>query len=459
MIIQLTPRYIAYTLFKRWKVIVLFAVASVLTAALYIFLVPWRYESDARIVIKVSEDDVSDASITEQPGQAANPAIFGDVVLQIVNSRADILQSEDVTRATLQKLGVAKVYPEILASPPRFFGTAFDAANHRLIKDLTVTPVRGSNSLAVSLLNRNPQIAQETLRTLIAVFMDKQAQVMRNPRARFLEEQLVKARKRVDAAQSALLGFKSKKRIMSLDDERQLLLKQRDQLEANLASENTQTLGTSITEAHNVLATAEQRYLQAKQTYAPGTPSLEDARNALDLSQQQYDALLKSLANVGGSAPDSNVRPHESTPPAAKGGLPKTWTTQLESVNARLNHLNESEGDLLTLQRQLDVASEDYKAFLQRAADAHVSEALNEQGAAVSQEPTLPYQPARPRIFLVAALAILFGLIGGLGLCFLLEMADETIGMPEQVEPLLGLPVLATLNRDRAIRNLASSVG
>jgi uncharacterized protein involved in exopolysaccharide biosynthesis len=276
----------------------------------------------------------------------------------------------------LQKLGVAKVYPEIRKSPPRFFGTAFDAANNRLInKDLTVTPIRGSNSLAVSLLNRNPQVAQETLRTLIAVFMEKQAQVMRNPRAEFLEEQLAKARAVVDAAQSALLQFKNKNGIVSLDDERPLLLKQRDQLEQNLASENTQTLGASITNAHSVLAAAEQRYLQARQTYAPGTPSLQDARNALDLSQQQYDVLMKSLATVGRQAPQPpNAQSHDPGAKAdVKGGLAKMWMIQLELVKVRLDRLNRSEGDLLNLQRQLDVASEDYKAFLQRTADAHVT--------------------------------------------------------------------------------------
>jgi uncharacterized protein involved in exopolysaccharide biosynthesis len=430
-----------------------------LAAALYVIVVPWRYESDARIVIKVAEQDVSDAGITQQPVQAATQAVYGDIVLQIVNSRADILQSEDVTRATLQKLGLAKVYPEILESPPRYFGTAFDAANYRLVnKDLTVTPIRGSNSLAVSLLNRNPHVAQETLRTLIAVFMDKQAQVMRNPRAKFLEEQLAKARTIVEGAQRALLEFKNKNGIVSLDDERPLLLKQRDQLEQNLASENTQTLSESITTAHSVLAAAEQRYLQARQTYAPGTPSLQDAHNALDLSQQQYDVLMKSLATVGRPGLQSPNALSSNPASQAKGGLSKRWMTQLESVNGRLEQLNQSEGDLLNLQRQLDVASQDYKAFLQRTADAHVTEALNEQGAAVSQEPTLPYEPARPRIFLVAVLSILLGLIGGLGLCFILEMADETIGMPEQVEPLLGLPVLATLNRDRTIRNIARGV-
>jgi uncharacterized protein involved in exopolysaccharide biosynthesis len=288
--------------------------------------------------------------------------------------------------------------------------------------------------------------------------MDKQAQVMRNPRAKFLEEQLTKARTIVDGAQRALLDFKNKNGIVSLDDERPLLLKQRDQLEQNLASENTQTLSESITTAHSVLAAAEQRYLQARQTYAPGTPSLQDARNALDLSQQQYDVLMKSLATVGRPGLQSLNALSSSPASQTKGGLSKRWMTQLESVNARLEQLNQSEGDLLNLQRQLDVASQDYKAFLQRTADAHVTEALNEQGAAVSQEPTLPYEPARPRILLVAVLSILLGLIGGLGLCFILEMADETIGMPEQVEPLLGLPVLATLNRDRTIRNIARGV-
>jgi len=56
-------------------------------------------------------------------------------------------------------------------------------------------------------------------------------------------------------------------------------------------------------------------------------------------------------------------------------------------------------------------------------------------------------------------MAIALGLFGGLGLCFFLEAMGETIGMPEQVEPLLGVPVIATLNRDRAIRRLGRRQG
>jgi uncharacterized protein involved in exopolysaccharide biosynthesis len=465
MIVHLSPRYVAYTLFKRWQVFALFFMACMLLAGLYVALVPWRYESDAQIVFKIGEQDIAEANPTLPPGQMRQQA-SGDIMRRIVNTQLDILQSTDVTRATLEKVGVAKVYPEIAKSPPSFFGTPIspiDAANNRLVnKDLTVTVAPNSNTLEVSLLNTNPLVAQQTLRTLIAVFMAKDSEVMRNPRANFLEEQVAAARAKVNAAQNALLEYKRENGITSLDHERLLLLNQRDLLEQDLSAENTTSLQQSVTSAHNLLAGAEQRYLQAEQTYTPDNPLLQDARRALVLARRQYDTLMQSLANNPGSRPQPLGRPRSASKAAANNALTNLWVNQLKSVNDRLDHLNQAEGGLLNLQRQLAVASQDYTTFMQRTADARVTEALNQQGTpsiAVSQEPTLPFKPAKPRILLVLALGVVLGLFGGFGLCFFLEATSETIGLPEQVEPLLGLPVVATLNRDRAIQKLAHGHG
>ena len=64
----------------------------------------------------------------------------------------------------------------------------------------------------------------------------------------------------------------------------------------------------------------------------------------------------------------------------------------------------------------------------------------------VVQAPSMPYRPARPRKLLLFALALFAGLAGGLALCLLMEMLDDTIALPEQVEALTGLPLLAVVD-------------
>ena len=430
--------YLFYTVFKRWKAYALFFLICVLMSGLYVWYTPWYCQSVAHIIIKAGDQDIAEANSNLLPQQTQQTS--SEIIRRVVNTHLGVFHSKDVTRETMKRLGLNAVYPEIVVSPPPFFGTPLDAAIERLDKtDLSVTAPPNSNMLEVSLDNRNPEMAQKALITLITVFMEKDSEVMRDARANFLTEQVTAARNKVESIQQAMLAYKQQNGISSLDDERSLLLRQRDLLEQNLANENMQSVHLSLATAQIALATAEQNYLRFEQSYVADSPLRQRALTALNLARQQYKALLASISSDQGSS------------------LTATWAERLATVNDRLGRLNQAEGKLIDLRRHLDIATQTYTAFAQRLANADFTLALNQHGSpsvAISQEPTLPYAPARPRIGLVLVLGLAIGLMGGLGLCFLLEAVDETIGLPEEVEPLLGLAVLATLDHSRMIRSI-----
>ncbi len=57
----------------------------------------------------------------------------------------------------------------------------------------------------------------------------------------------------------------------------------------------------------------------------------------------------------------------------------------------------------------------------------------------------LPTKPVRPNLPLNIAVAALLGLFIGVGLAFLLESNDTSVKTPEDVEAVLGLPVLGQI--------------
>ncbi|MGG1573173.1 YveK family protein [Fictibacillus sp. NRS-1165] len=61
--------------------------------------------------------------------------------------------------------------------------------------------------------------------------------------------------------------------------------------------------------------------------------------------------------------------------------------------------------------------------------------------AAVKEHPT----PVKPRPLLNIAIALVFGLMAGVGLAFLLEYLDNTLKTEQEIETLLELPVLASI--------------
>jgi uncharacterized protein involved in exopolysaccharide biosynthesis len=122
---------------------------------------------------------------------------------------------------------------------------------------------------------------------------------------------------------------------------------------------------------------------------------------------------------------------------------------QLDEINRRLAYLDTNEASLRELERRWGVADKDYQSYLTRVQSARILNDMNQAGItnlSVVQAPSMPYKAARPKKMLLFVLALFAGLAGGLALCLLLEMLDDTIALPDQVEALTGLPLLAVVD-------------
>jgi len=483
MLVRLSVRNVARVLFKRRKTLISFFALSVLLAAAYVTVATPKFRSDAAIVVKFSAEITS----PEMNQQRTQPTPNAEFAKQIVNSNVAMLGSMDLLVETIKQRGIDTLYPKLAAAAPMPRGTPMDAAVEQLSRDLEVKVGRDSNILLLSLFNPDPAVARETLKTLITLFMGMQAKVMRDPRSRFLQDQLDTARAQVDAAQSALLEYKQRNGISALEQERSLLLDQRNEIEssisltvtkvadaqkrrdalrasakrtpAEIAISNENDRGMrQIDDALSRLNSARLRYQQAKATYVEGNPLLDDMRAELSLAERNHrEVMAASQSRVrSGTNPVhqslmSSIAQAEADL-AANQAVLNQWTGRIQAVRDRLALMDRQEGELLGLQRKLDVAVQSFTNYLQRTEEARISEDLNVQritSLAIVQEPNLPFKPARPRVLLLLVLGVLVGLMGGIGICLALEAMDETIGMPEQVGPMLGLPVLITLNRAR----------
>jgi succinoglycan biosynthesis transport protein ExoP len=478
MKITFTPRNMAVMLFKRKKALGGFFGVCVALTAIYVAISPYKYESDATVIVNLNTRDLADLG----NDSTRQVTLSADLAKDVVDSQISILTSLDVRRAVLEKLGVDKVYPTIARRTP-LWGTPMDSAIERLGKDLTVKAPVNSMVLEIALLNQDPSIAQSALRALLDAFFERQARISRNPRTDFVQQQLQAARLDVDKAQKAYLDYREQESISSLDDERLQLLKERtDQEEllytakteladaeqqaatlqaalaqtpevVTLTNENDRTLH-EVDDAQTNLTNVEARYRQASQTYTDTNPLLADERENLRAAR----ARLAQIREGSASRPRTGPNPvYQNLTAAVTGAAAKLnalrpvvdlRATQLEELNRRLDHLDSAEGKLLDLRRELDVAAENYQTYLQRTTEARVAEDLNRASITslgLAQASSLPFEPARPRVLLLLALSIVIGAIGGVGLCLTLEILDETITLPEQIEPLLGLPVLVAL--------------
>ncbi len=107
--------------------------------------------------------------------------------------------------------------------------------------------------------------------------------------------------------------------------------------------------------------------------------------------------------------------------------------------------------NLQRLQQQVDSDRQLYNSFVQQAASAQITEAYQTAKVGgrftVLQPATWPNGPSRPNRPLILLLSFLLGGIVGVGTVLVVEQHDESVKDAQEVESLLGLPVLGAVPR------------
>jgi polysaccharide biosynthesis transport protein len=120
-------------------------------------------------------------------------------------------------------------------------------------------------------------------------------------------------------------------------------------------------------------------------------------------------------------------------------------TSAFEEQKQEANKLNESAIEYSALKRDAETNRQLYQDLLQRLKEAGVSAGLrssNIRVVDVAQTPTHPITPNVPRNI---KLGLLFGLVCGIGLAFVLESLDTTVRNMAEVSAISMLPALGTI--------------
>jgi len=94
----------------------------------------------------------------------------------------------------------------------------------------------------------------------------------------------------------------------------------------------------------------------------------------------------------------------------------------------------QNEATLSIASQALEVRERTYTSLLTQYEAARLEEAVRGNAISVIEEATAPNRPAKPRHVVNLALGLALGLVGGVGLAFLLENLDTTLYTTEQIE-------------------------
>jgi polysaccharide biosynthesis transport protein len=444
-------------------------------ALVYLFTTPPLYSAAARIIIDTGRLEVLPHSI-----------LGGDPLnMVMVDSHLEILKSENFALSIIKNLhltddpefvepsrgliGIARKVISSLKSNKNEPKSELELTRRALLEfedRLTVTRVGITYVIEIKFQSINPdraaQIANAVADAFIVDQLESKYQTIRRATA-WLQDRLNELRGQASTAERAVIDYKTKNNIVDtgghLINEQQLAEINTALIHAHAAKAEAQARLDRVTEILRVDDPDPAAAATGTVAEAIQSPIITQLRQQyLDLAQRE--ALLSNrYGNNHLAVVNFRNRMHEirrSIVDELKR-IAQAYKSDSEIANARENSLEKSLAAAVTGSqttnkaqielRQLESAAQTYRAlydnFQQRYTDSVQQQSLPMTEARVITRASPPLMKISPKSSLILAAGTMGGLVLGLGLALLREIADRVFRTGKQVEARLGTECLA----------------
>lgn len=468
-------RDILTLLFKHKTKIVSMFFFWVVVGLLLSFLLPAVYEARTSLLVKIGREYVS------RTGPGEGRTLLSLEQQEVVNSEIQILSNRGLIEKVISRLTVEYLYPDLAKDPPSKV-SPLEAAILKFEKSLKVDAVRKSNVIQVAFRHGDPKIALKTLNLLVDLFKEKHLEVFSETPSSFLETQLVAYRDKLKDSENRMESFKQENQVVSLDEQKSLLLKQRTDLDTSLkntlhtirelqekrtsldtqkkeASTNKALYTTTerdkiIVDANAKLLTLQLEEQELLKKYTEESRLVVNIRKEIQfvqnfLKEQEKD--ISARVGTGNRVYQEMELERIKTMAELKSQQAKAATleNQLRTLDEKIRALDSSGIPFQTLKRELSSNEKYYQTYVDRLEEARISENMNLNKLAnisVIQEASVPEKPIRPRKGLNILLSIFIGGVSGIGLALVAEGSSQSFTTPESAERRLALPVLTVIS-------------
>jgi uncharacterized protein involved in exopolysaccharide biosynthesis len=294
--LPMTLREMVMPIFRH-KRTALFVFVGVLAGALLsALLLPRKFEAEMKIL--VNRDRV-DTVVTPDPNAAEVVAPVPAVSQEDINSEVELLRSRDLLESVVAAsgLGARKYSPweRMVERISNLTGGARSVPEARLARSvqdlqsrLIVDPLKKTTLIRVAYASRDPRLAARVLQTLAVLYQEKHAAVHRPVGTfSFFDQQASHYRDELAAAETRLTDFDGRENIVAPAAQKQFVLEQLSQFEAELQQD----------QASASAASAKARSLHAQSIAEPErhTTQMRTLDNAQLLAQLEGSLLSLEL--------------------------------------------------------------------------------------------------------------------------------------------------------------------
>lgn len=268
----------------------------------------------------------------------------------------------------------------------------------------------------------------------------------------FIDSQLSSARESLSKSEEDVRDFKEKNKIVSLEAQSASLLQQSSMLQASY--DKATVVSQKIAEVKRVLEHAQTSPLGSKTSFyfeeAPPTyrafndklVNLMLERDTLMLTYtERYPQVVEIRKQISEIVTAMKAQLH-----ALEAGLREEirgLRAKIDDINGQLKELPDKGLAMKRLERQSQQKAEIASLLERKNQEAAIQAAERLETVQIVRPALEPDKPSNPPKTLQTALAgLLIGLILGIAMAFLAEMFDTSLGAIEEIEALLGVPVM-----------------
>jgi capsular exopolysaccharide synthesis family protein len=437
--------HLYHLLLSKWWVITLFVVLSAGAAIAYILWAPKIYAALAVIAVEQGAAKVNNI-------QDFNSDAADEKTADVLKTIEQALLSQTLFLQVVKANGLDKD-PDF--APPKKDGSAY--TDTELVglfgSKVNVKLRKGTRLIDVSVQDPDPERAQQLTASMVKEFVNQSFEKnlgLSETAANYLRQEADRLKAKLQSAEQAVEKYREDHNAVSLEDKQNIIVEKLKELNRKVTEAKSERLRLEADVAtikKGKAKTPEQLLALPSVAAVPVVISLRQEladKESKFRADSQLTGLRESLNQAVFNAGNMVLKSYDS----AKETEAKLTGALQEQEQAALE-LNKIAVPYNALVREVETDRALYESVLTRMKVTNVPKGIWENDIRVIETPFVPNKPVKPAKLKILVLSLLGGCVAGCGLVVGTDMADSSIRSVNQVEEVLGLPVLTMVPRSK----------
>ncbi len=462
---------------KQRRILAVQVFSAMMTITLLLaILLPSKYLSHLKILVKNERAN----SLINMSDQTQGVVYLNDVSEAQISTEIELLTSNDLLRQLVRKCNLTQFVSKSVTDLEK----REEIAVTNLRKSLTVAAEHRSNVIGVSYASRDPKLSAHVLQTLSELYLASHLALHGAPGSyEFFDKMWKDASVQLNTAEEDLATFRESQHIVSLPEEKSILLQHMADLQSRLvesraSTEKTQQEAssyrtsishmsssiekerrsipnqTSIEQLTTLLVTLQNKRAELATRYQPKDRIIRELNNQIDITQNALDrAKLSPTQEIASgvnptfqNAEDNFVR--ASAAYAGNLAEAKSLNAEVAIGKQRLTQMSNITASYDDLVRRRDELAKLREAYRKNRDEAYVGQSLDRQklaNVAVVETPIPEKLSKQPKKGLILAVGFLWSLLCGLIAAVFAELSTPRVRSTYELQQAVSVPLLAAV--------------